>query len=76
MATQAINVTYDNGQTVQRSYGLVVTLAGKVFVNVPTTDRRNLLQDLDLLRAEVLRQMNNGTIADTNSKPVEGLGMA
>lgn len=71
MATDSISVTYTTGKTVARSYGLTVTVDGFAFVSLPTANRRSLLADLDMLRAECLRQMNNGTIADTPSNQVQ-----
>lgn len=53
MATQAISVTYTDGETVAASIGIVVTRSGLFFYNLPSSDKALIRRLLDACRNAV-----------------------
>lgn len=50
MATQAITITYTDGETVAASMGCVVTRSGQFFYNFPSSDPQLIRRMCDFLR--------------------------
>ena len=67
MATQAITVTYTDGQTVAAAMGCVVTYGGQFFYNFPANDKKTIRAMCDFLRNAVNdgQTQNHGDVDGT-----------